>query len=186
MALAPSSELRAGAQREIDAQAPLIAKALADHRRWLAWTAWGAFLPAGRAPAAELTALEGVQGAVGSAQAGWRAAPAMTGFDPPTSWVTLVPGVYLAPPDPGGAEPQLLVVGPNGRLERHGLGPPKTLTPQDRFLFSLLYRRATEGRDRSLAAPVARWVAVHGAALGVPSAAGAGAPGAGLPGPGCA
>lgn len=174
MALAPSRELRGGAQAQLDAQAPLIDKALADHRRWLEWTGWASYLPAGRGRASELAELEGLRGAVGSAQAAWRRAGAATGFDPPANWVTLVPGVYLAPPAAGAAEPHLVVVNPEGRVERHGLGPPGTLTAQDRFLFRLLHRRATEGRDRSLEAPVARWVAAHGDALGLPRVPGPG------------
>jgi hypothetical protein len=65
-------------------------------------------------------------------------------------------------------------VTPEGTIRTRSLAPPVALTGEDRFLFSILNRRLTEGRDQSLQDPITRWVKIHGETLGIkppPSAA---------------
>jgi hypothetical protein len=60
-----------------------------------------------------------------------------------------------------------VLVDPDGSQRRRPVSPPARLTDEDRFVFRLLQRRLTEGKDQSLSVPVARWIESHGAALGV-------------------
>ncbi len=69
------------------------------------------------------------------------------------------------------------LVGPEGRIRTRPVAPPATLADEDRFLFWVLNRHMTEGRDPSLKDVVTRWAETHGQALGLrpaPSAPAAG------------
>jgi len=167
MALQPPPTLQAEAQGQLGAQMPLIDKALADHRRWLDWTRWATVLPQGRVAAAELAELEAIRQAVEAAQRPWQKGAAGA-VAPEPRWVPIFPGIYLEPAVQVAGDPTLVLVKADGRVERRSVLPPPTLTAEDRFLFRVLYRRLTEGRDQSLATPIARWIQAHGAELGVP------------------
>lgn len=168
--LAPPPALQVDARQQLDAQLPLIDKALADHRRWLQWVGWAKAVPPGQAALSELAELEAIKRAVESAQGSWRGpGPAAAVRDP--RWVQLVPGLYLEPSPFATQEPTLVRVTCGGQVTRRPVGPPDALTAEDRFVFRLLERRLTEGKDQSLAGPVARWIRVHGGALGRASGA---------------
>jgi hypothetical protein len=121
----------------------------------------------GRGSDSELVGLQTTRQAVDAARQAWQGPGPSRGFDPPAGWVTLFPGVYLEPARIAAQEPTLVLANPDGTQRRQPVSPPARLTDEDRFLFRLLQRRLTEGKDQSLSAPVARWIEAHGAALGV-------------------
>jgi spermidine synthase len=169
--LAPPPPLQADARQQLDAQLPLIDKALADHQRWLAWVGWAKTIGPGQTAVSELAELQAIKTAVVSAQGSWRGpAPAAVLVARDPRWVQLLPGLYLEPSPLAAQEPMLVRITCDGQVTRRPVGPPDTLTPEDRFVFRLLHKRYAEGNDQSLALPVARWIQVHGSALGVPSA----------------
>jgi spermidine synthase len=167
LALTPPARLQVEAATRVAQQGPLIDTAVAEHRRWLEWTRWGAALAPGQVAISELATLQATRQAVETAREAWQSQrPA---FDPPTSWVALFPGVYLEPARFTGQEPTLVLVGADGGPRRQPIGPPARLTDADRFVFRLLYRRYTDGKDVSLGPTVATWLQIHGSpALGVP------------------
>lgn len=167
LTLLPPARLQQDAASRLAQQGPLIDKALAEHRRWLEWVHWGSVLPQGREAVSELAGLEAIKQAVETALEPWRGPSAPPGLDPAPGWVSLFPGLYLEPAKLPAREPALVLVGPDGIPRRQSVDPPAQLGDADRFLFRVLYRRLTEGRDQSLAAPISRWIRVHGAALGV-------------------
>ena len=165
IALTPPAGLQVDAATRVAQQVPLVDTALAEHRHWLEWTRWGASLAPGQVAISEMATLEATKRAVEAARETWQAPrPA---FNPPAGWVSLFPGVYLEAAKFAAQDPTLVLVGADGTSRRQPVGPPARLTDEDRFLFRLLQRRLTEGKDQTLAVPVARWVEAHGAALGV-------------------
>ena len=151
-----------------------IEKAIADHRRWVEWTRWAAVTAGGRQAASELAALETIRGTVATAWDAWAGAAPGPAADPGAGWYGIFPGVYLEPPKLAPAARMVALVSPEGRIRTRPLGPPPALADEDRFLFWVLNRRMTEGRDPTLKDVLARWVESHGEALGVrpaPSAA---------------
>jgi spermidine synthase len=164
MSLAPPPSLEADTAGQLGAQRGMLDKALADHRRWLEWTRWAAALPPGRAVVDEQAELEALRRSVDAARATWQEARAGRAVAPEPRWTPLFPGIYL---EPGQPAPGLVLVGSDGQVTRRSVEPPATLAIEDRFLFGLLHRRVTVDRDAALAAPVARWIATHGRALGV-------------------
>ncbi|MBI4012099.1 MAG: hypothetical protein HY359_07340 [Candidatus Rokubacteria bacterium] len=173
LALRPTVDLQQVAVSRLAEQGPLIDKALAEHRRWLEWVHWGSVLPQGRAAVSELAGLEAIKRAVDTAQESWRQPPALPEVGQPRGWaLRLFPGVFLERAASVAEEPTLMLIRPDGTWERRPVGPPARLTEVDRFLFRVLHRRLTEGRDQSLAGPISRWVQAHGAELGVKPGAG--------------
>ncbi len=172
VALLPPGSLERDVAARSAAQLPLVEQALADHRRWLEWTGWASGTALGREAASELTSLEGIRRALQAAGRTWTAGPPrpQPQFEPSPGWVTLVPGLYLEPPALATDPPTAIWVAPDGTRRRQSLDPPAVLEPADRFLFRALERRLLEGRDHSVAVTVARWRALHGAALGAPRA----------------
>jgi len=167
LTLLPPPGLQQVAVARLAQQGPLIDKALAEHRRWLEWVHWGSVLPQGREAVSELAGLEAIKRAVETAHEPWRRPSAPPGFDPPHGWVTLFPGIYLEPARFAGQDPTVVLVGAAGAPRRQPVDPPAQLGEADRFLFRVLHRRLTEGRDQSLAVPISRWIQAHGGALGV-------------------
>jgi spermidine synthase len=164
LSLAPPPSLEADTAVQLASQLALLDKALADHRRWLEWTRWAAVLPQGQAVVDEQAELEGMRRAVEAARATWQGARPGRAAAPEPGWIPLFPGIYL---ERGRPAPGLVLVGADGQVARRSVEPPDHLGAEDPFLFGLLHRRATVDRDPALAAPVARWIAAHGRALGV-------------------
>jgi spermidine synthase len=165
VALLPDARLEDEVKQQLRAQGPLIEKAITDHQRWLDWVRWASTTAGGQQAASELAALEAIRQAVASAQAVWegvspRPAPAGGG-------TSVFPGVYLEPPGPDPVRRSVVLISPDGTARPRSVAPPPALTSEDRFLFWVLNRWLTEGRDPSLADPIARWIETHGEALGV-------------------
>ncbi len=174
LALLPDARLEDEAKQQLRAQGPLIEKAIADHQRWLDWVRWAAMTAGGQQAASELAALEAIKQTVASAQGTWEGVSPRPGLVPGAGWASIFPGIYLEPPKPDPAMRSVAFVTPEGTVRTRSLAPPAALTGEDRFLFSILNRRLTEGRDQSLQDPITRWVKIHGEALGIkppPSAA---------------
>jgi spermidine synthase len=165
-ALLPDAALETEARQQLDAQAALIARALADHRRWLDWVAYARATAPGRQAGEELAALERVQEAVARARAAWHAAaPTLAPASQP-GWVPVFPGVYLERRLPQQGGPAVVLVEPGGTLRTRTLASPAVLGADDRLLFQLLWRRQNAEPDPILGAALAPWLAAHGEALG--------------------
>ncbi len=167
LALRPDARLEDEVRQQLRAQGPLIEKAIADHQRWLDWVRWASMTSGGMQAASELAALEAIKQTVASAQTIWESAGARPGPAPDAGWVSLFPGVYLGPPEPDSATRSVALVSPEGTIRTRSFNPPAALTDEDRFVFLLLNRRLTEGRDHSLKVTIIRWVEMHGQALGI-------------------
>jgi spermidine synthase len=168
--LRPPARLFTDARARTQAQLVSLDRAAADHQRWLDWVGWGTRMPAGQEAASEMEALGSMKRALTTAQGTWSRAgspPPQATFEPPGRWTTLFPGVYLEPSPYAAQEPTVVWANADGSLRRQSVQPPAQLADGDRFLFQLLQRRLTEGKDQSLSQPVAQWRAVHGAALDV-------------------
>jgi spermidine synthase len=167
LALLPDARLEDEVKQQLRAQGPLIGKAIADHQRWLDWVRWASTTAGGRQAASELAALEAIKQVVATAQGTWEGVSPQPGPVPGAGWVSIFPGVFLEPPTPDPGARLLALVTPEGRIGTRSVAPPAVLRTEDRFLFLVLNRRLTEGRDPSLQAPITRWVDLHGEALGV-------------------
>jgi spermidine synthase len=159
-ALHPGAALLDDTARAITAQAPLVDRAIAEHRRWLEWTRWGSTLAPGRDAQSEMDELERVARALATARATWAAPVARAAFTPDAQWRAIFPGVYLDSAVPRTGD-NVLFVDASGGLHRRFLTPPRTLTDEDRLLYAIL----TVSNERSARAIVDQWNAVHGAAL---------------------
>lgn len=177
VALLPDRALDEEARRQVEAQGPLIDRAVLEHRRWLDWARWGAGTPPGRQAASELGQLEAIRGSVERARVAWRAAAPASVLLPRHGWVAVFQGVYLQPwlpssppgPRPGGTPgPTLALVTADGQVRPRSLDPPVRLGDEDRFLFRLLSRRVARREDPALRDVLLRWLAAHGEALGPP------------------
>jgi hypothetical protein len=167
LALRPTVDLQQVAVSRLAEQGPLIDKALAEHRRWASGCT-GLWCRRRAHAVSELAGLEAIKRAVGTARESWRQPPPRSRGRP---------AARLGPPALPGRLPGA------GRFRRRGadadahpsrrhLGAAagrssRPATEVDRFLFRVLHRRLTEGRDQSLAGPISRWVQAHGAELGV-------------------
>jgi hypothetical protein len=171
LALLPGARLESEVRQQLAAQGPLMEKAMADHRRWVEWTRWASMTAGGQQAASELAALETIRAAVASARGAWEGGAPGPAADPGAAWYGIFPGVYLEPPKPAPAARRVALVGAEGAIRTRPLAPPAALADEDRFLFWVLNRRMTEGRDTSLKDVLARWVEGHGEALGVRPAA---------------
>ena len=167
VALLPDARLEDEVKQQLRAQGPLIEKAITDHQRWLDWVRWASTTAGGQQAASELAALEAIRQAVVSAQATWEGANPRPGPAPVGGGTPIFPGVYLEPPGPDPARRSVVLISPEGTARPRSIAPPPTLTSEDRFLFWVLNRRLTEGRDPSLTDPIARWIETHGEAIGV-------------------
>jgi spermidine synthase len=167
MALLPDAGLREDVKRQLRAQGPLIERAITDHQRWLDWVRWASMTAGGQQAASELAALEAIKRAVATARETWEGVASPPAPVAGAGWVSIFPGVYLEPPRPDPAARSAVFVTPEGTVRTRTIAPPVALTAEDRFLFFVLNRRLTEGRDQSLSGLIARWVEVHGEALGI-------------------
>jgi len=167
LALRPDARLEGEVKQQLLAQGPLIEKAIADHQRWLDWVRWASMTSGGKQAASELAALDAIKQTVATARATWEAASTRPGPLPGAGWVSIFPGVYLGPPEPDFATRSVAFVTPEGTIHRRSFNPPAALTEEDRFVFWVLNRRLTEGRDQSLKVLIIRWIEMHGEALGV-------------------
>ena len=167
VALLPDARLEGEVKQQLRAQGPLIEKAITDHQRWLDWVRWASTTAGGQQAASELAALEAMRQAVATAQATWEGARPASHPDPVTGWISIFPGVSLDPPGPDPFTRSVMFISAEGATRTRSIAPPRALTGEDRFLFWVLNRHLTEGRDASLRGPVARWIETHGEALGV-------------------
>jgi hypothetical protein len=175
VALLPGRALEDDARRQLDAQLPLIEKAVLDHGRWLDWVRWASVTPPGRQAASELAQLEAMRRAVQTAQATWRAAPPPPLVLVRSNWGPVFPGLYLQEAGPAAAPrglatataPSVAVVTPTGDVRPRGLEPPASLTDEDRFVFRALQRHYQRGGAPWLREPLARWLAAHETELAV-------------------
>jgi spermidine synthase len=167
LALLPPRELEAEAPVHLDAQGRVLERAIQDHRRWVEWVRWAAPLPQGVEAISELARLEAIRKAVETGKGVWVTRPPAPAVTRSPRWVPVTPGIYLEPAQYAHQDPTLVLVHPDGSVHRRPVAPPTALTDEDRFVFGVLNQRLTQGRDQSLAGPVARWVERHGAALGV-------------------
>ena len=110
--------------------------------------------------------LEAIKQAVVTAQGAWEGATPLPVPDAGPGWIPIFPGVNLEPPRPDAAARRVAFVTPEATIRTRAIAPPVALTEEDRFLFLVLNRRLTEGRDQSLKDSIARWIELHGEALG--------------------
>lgn len=164
LALHPGT-LGSAAARSLEGHAPLLDKAIADHRRWLEWTRWGSMLPPGHEASSELGELERIQRAFAAALGTWRSAAAPADFAPATGWKPVFPGIFAEAP--GTPDAAAILVSPLGTSRLIPLGPPAELRDDARLLYWILYQRVWVGGDRSFRPVVERWERRHGSALGI-------------------
>lgn len=167
LALLPDARLQDEVKQQLRAQGPLIEKAIVDHQRWLDWVRWASMTAGGQQAVSELAALEAIKQAVATAQGTWEGVSPQPGPDPGAGWVSIFPGVYLEPPKPDPAPRSVALITPEGTIRTRSIAPPVALTEEDRFLFWILNRRLTEGRDQSLKDSITGWVEAHGEVLGI-------------------
>jgi spermidine synthase len=167
LALRPEARLEDDVRRQLSAQGALIEKAIADHRRWVDWVRWASMTDGARQAVSEMAALEAMKRAVVRAGESWQGTMPPVDAAPPAGWTAIFPGVYLEPPQPGPAARRAALVAPEGDVRVRILAPPAAVTDEDRFLFWVLNRRLTEGRDPPLKDLLARWAAAHAEALGI-------------------
>lgn len=165
--LLPETRLEDDVRRQLAAQGPLIEKAIADHRRWVDWVRWAVVTDGARQAVSEMAALEAKRRAVAAAGEAWQGTASRPDMVPADGWTAIFPGIYLEPPPPGPAARRAALVAPKGDVRIRTLTPPTAVTDEDRFLFWVLNRRLTEGRDLSLKDLLARWAATHAEALGI-------------------
>jgi hypothetical protein len=109
-----------------------------------------------------------IKRAMEAAQGAWAKPAGRPAAEPGAGWFPIFPGVYLEGPKPlAPATRRVALVTADGTVRPRPLDPPRALGDEDRFLFWVLHRRATEGRDQSLKEPIDRWIQAHGQALGV-------------------
>lgn len=167
LALLPDARLQDDVKQQLRAQGPLLEKAITDHQRWLDWVRWASMTGGGQQAASELAALEAIKQAVVTARGTWENVTPLPSPVAGPDWISVFPGVYLEPPRPDAAARSVAFVTPEGTIRTRAIAPPVALTEEDRFLFFVLNRRLSEGRDQSLKDSIARWVELHGEALGI-------------------
>lgn len=165
--LLPEARLEDDVRRQLAAQRPLIEKAIAEHRRWVDWVRWAAVTDGARQAVSEMAALEAQRRAVAAAGEAWQGTAPRPDTVPAAGWTAIFPGIYLEPPPPGPAARRAALVAPGGGVRIRSLTPPTAVTDEDRFLFWVLNRRLTEGRDLSLKDLLAGWASTHAEALGI-------------------
>ena len=165
--LLPEARLEDDVRRQLAAQGPLIERAIAEHRRWVDWVRWAAVTDGARQAVSEMAALEAQRRAVAAAGEAWQETAPRSDTAPAAGWTAIFPGIYLEPLPPGPAARRAALVSPEGDVRIRSLAPPTAVTDEDRFLFWVLNRRLTEGRDPSLKDLLARWAATHAEALGI-------------------
>ena len=167
LALLPEARLEDDVRRELEAQGPLIEKAIADHRRWVDWVGWAAMTEGARQAVSEMAALEAMKQAVASAREAWRTTGPRSDLAPVAGWSAIFSGIYLEPVRPDAAMRRVALVEPGGNVRVRMLSPPAAISDEDRFLFWVLNRRLSEGRDPSLQRLLAGWAEANGEALGI-------------------
>jgi spermidine synthase len=167
LTLLPEARLEDDARLQLQAQGPLIEKAITDHRRWVDWVRWASMTDGARQAVSEMAALETMKQAVVAAREAWQATASGSDVVPVPGWTAIFPGIYLEPLAPGAAARRVALVDPERDVRIRTLTPPTVITNEDRFLFWVLNRRLVEGRDPSLKDLLARWAEMHGDALGV-------------------
>lgn len=159
--LLPPPRLSQQARERLSHERPVLVRAMDQHKRWLSWVGWAKKLPVGRSAASEMAALEKMDATIAAALEAFNAPP------PPSPDAAAYPGALELFPgvlrDAGG----IVFLSPEGTGRRRSLMPPVTLTPEDRFVFRVLYKRFVDGKDESLRDAVAAWIQVYGKELGV-------------------
>ena len=160
LALHPGPSLPGQTTQLLATQAPLLDRALADHQRWLDWTRWARGFGPGQEASSELTQLERIRAALGSARTTWMSAPAAPRLGEDRQRSMIFPGVVFDQ-----SRQELVVIHADGTERAHSLTPPAMLTEEDRFLFWVLYYRVTSLRDARFRTVVDRWRDAYGAHL---------------------
>ena len=159
ISLVPSPSVLEETASALTAQEPIVERAIAQHRRWLDWTRWGAALPPGREAQREMAELESMRQSFAAARSAWQASTSRPDVGPRPGWHQLLPGLYF---DPSRRDRRHLVAHVrDGSERRWSIDPPERLTSQERFLYAVLQWRVRTANESQWGPIIERWAQVY-------------------------